>query len=191
MTSSESTRQRVVEAASRCLGKYGTERTSIAAVAREAGLSRQTVYVHFAERDQLIAEALKHSSTTATVRILARARRSRTAAEFVVEMCLAAYKEFLANPEISPLVAFLGTESGRRTALSPEVMEITSDFLQPLLDYDPGLAPRMGEIVETYSRFLLSLLLWESERSRSTRRLRAYLHRSLVPAMGLPAVDTS
>jgi hypothetical protein len=35
-------------------------------------------------------------------------------------------------------------------------------------------------------RFLFSLVMFESERSASDDRLRGYLHRRLVPALGLP-----
>ncbi|MDT7664406.1 MAG: hypothetical protein QOD04_3962, partial [Pseudonocardiales bacterium] len=44
----------------------------------------------------------------------------------------------------------------------------------------------LDEIAETMVRFLFSLVMFESERSASDDRLRGYLHRRLVPALGLP-----
>ena len=40
-------RERIIAAASRCLARSGLERTSISAIAREARVSRQTIYNHF------------------------------------------------------------------------------------------------------------------------------------------------
>src|SRR5271154_4307999 len=56
---------------------------------------------------------------------------------------------------------------------------------------EPGdLADReseLDEMTETYMRFLLSLLTFESTATRSQDSLRSYLHRVLVPALGLPS----
>jgi hypothetical protein len=44
-------------------------------------------------------------------------------------------------------------------------------------------------MTETYLRFELSLLTIDSATSRSTEAMRGYLHRVLVPALGLPLAD--
>ena len=47
-------RDKIAEAAIRCFKRYGVHRTSMADVARESGLSRQTVYRFFRTRSELL-----------------------------------------------------------------------------------------------------------------------------------------
>ena len=53
------TRTRILEAAVACVERWGLAKTSLEDVANEAGLSRATVYRHFAGgRDELVAETI-------------------------------------------------------------------------------------------------------------------------------------
>lgn len=48
------TRARLIQAAARLVGRLGYDGMSMEAVALEAGVTRQTVYVHFGDKDALI-----------------------------------------------------------------------------------------------------------------------------------------
>lgn len=52
------TRTRILDATLRAASRLGLARLSMDDVAREAGLSRQAVYYHFASRDELIAATI-------------------------------------------------------------------------------------------------------------------------------------
>lgn len=180
---------RIVEAASRCLVKLGLERTSLSAIAREAGVSRQTIYKYFSSREEIVGDAIERAATEASARILAEARTNATAAGFVVDLCMAAIDEFRRNPAISPMLPALNDPDARSRVLTPAVIERARQYLLPIVDYEPGRAPYLDEMTETYLRFELSLLTIESATSRSPEAMRAYLHRVLVPALGLPVED--
>lgn len=52
-------RTRILEATVACLGRFGIAKTTVDDAARQAGLSRATVYRHFPDgKDQLISEAI-------------------------------------------------------------------------------------------------------------------------------------
>ncbi|MCA1831681.1 MAG: TetR family transcriptional regulator [Actinomycetota bacterium] len=51
----EQTRSRILDAGFSCAGRFGVGRTTMSDVAREAGLSRQTLYRYFASKHDLIA----------------------------------------------------------------------------------------------------------------------------------------
>jgi AcrR family transcriptional regulator len=57
-------RERILRATIECMAERGIERSSIADICRQAGLSVGAVYVHFANRDEIIAEALRYGSVT-------------------------------------------------------------------------------------------------------------------------------
>ncbi|GAC1402403.1 MAG: hypothetical protein NVSMB60_18680 [Mycobacterium sp.] len=179
-------RAHIIAAASRCLANVGLERTSLTAIATESGVSRQTIYKYFATRDEIIVEALETEAAEASERIMAIARNNATAAGYVVELLMSAYSEFKRNPAISPIISVLEGPDARARVLTPDVAVTVRHFLEPILSYLPERASDLDEMTETYMRFLLSLLIFESESTRTQDALRRYLHRTLVPAMGLP-----
>ncbi|WP_281182170.1 TetR/AcrR family transcriptional regulator [Aldersonia kunmingensis] len=187
----EDPRVRIVEAASRCLAKYGLDRTSLAVIAREAGVSRQTIYKYFPTKDDIVAQALEKEASEASERLMAVASANSNAEDFVVDLCLSAIEEFGRNPAISPVISVLEHADARGRLLTPEVIAIARHYLEPILDYRPDRAQYLDEMTETYLRILLSLLTIEGPSSASPDSLRAYLRRVLVPALGLGATSPS
>lgn len=177
-------RARILEAAVECLGRGGYAGTTITAVARLAGLSRPSVYAHFGTREQLVSQALRQEAGEVVERVTAQARRASTAADFVVEATIAVRAEFRSRPALAPL-AFpeRSSPSLGHEAIGPEAMAMARAVLTPLLEYEPSLAEEIDEIAETLIRWTLSLAMFESDLSASDERLRAYLHRRLVPAL--------
>jgi AcrR family transcriptional regulator len=56
----DQTRQRIIEAAVHLHGTVGPAETTIAGIAREAGLTRLTIYRHFADDDAIFAACSAH-----------------------------------------------------------------------------------------------------------------------------------
>jgi AcrR family transcriptional regulator len=180
-------RERIIAAASRCLARSGLERTSISAIAREARVSRQTIYNHFETKQEIVEEALEKAASKAAERINAAARTNTSAAGFVVELCMSSLDEYSRNPAISPVIPLLKGDDARQSVLGPHGLAVARHFVEPILSYVPDREPDLDEMTETLLRFVLSLLTLQSDITRSPDALRRYLHRVLVPAMGLPA----
>lgn len=51
--------ERVLAAADECFGRYGIAKTTMEDVARAAGISRATLYRHFADRESLLTESVR------------------------------------------------------------------------------------------------------------------------------------
>src|SRR5882724_1642720 len=60
---SENVRTRIIEAASRALRRDGIDAVSIPKLMRLVGLTHGGFYVHFRDRDELVAEAVAHTAT--------------------------------------------------------------------------------------------------------------------------------
>jgi AcrR family transcriptional regulator len=185
-------RDRVLDAAITAISRYGVERLSISGVATAAGVSRPTVYSHFSTREELIAEALARAAETVLERVMSRALKARTAEVFVNEAFVAARQEIGRDPSMSP-IAEIGADSPWLIAgaLSPQAVAMAKRCLQPLLHYEDGRYADidLDEITETTVRMLLSVLQFSSPRVATDAKLRAYLRRRLLPAIGLAARD--
>lgn len=58
----EAQRERILRATLRCISDLGIERTSITEIRKEAGLSAGALYTHYANKDAIIAAALRYGS---------------------------------------------------------------------------------------------------------------------------------
>ena len=181
-------RDRVLDAAISTISRYGIERLSISGVAAAAGVSRPTVYSHFSTREELIAEALARAAQSVLDRVMTRALKARTAADFVIEAFVAARHEIGRDPSMSP-IAEIGADSPWLIAgaLSPMAVAMAKRCLQPLVEYEDARYADidLDEVTETTVRMLLSVLQFSSPRVATDTKLRAYLRRRLLPAIGV------
>ncbi|WP_308301189.1 TetR/AcrR family transcriptional regulator [Frankia sp. Mgl5] len=184
-------REKIVDATVVCIRRRGIERTSISAVATIAGVSRPTVYAYFDTREALVSAALGKAGAQVAQRVtVAARRRAKTAGEFAVEALVAVRREFRADPALKPIIGVGPEHWDNHDALSADALAVARPIIAPIVDYDPSLEPHLDEIVETTVRWLLSLLMFDSSRTSSEARLRAYLRRTVVPvieAMAAPA----
>ncbi|GAA4550094.1 helix-turn-helix domain-containing protein [Pseudonocardia xishanensis] len=179
-------RRRILDAAVEVLTLSGFDAASLSEVAARAGVSRPTVYRHFGSREQLVSAALLRLSGEIVERIWTTANQAGSAAELVVEATLRARYEFRTQPALAP-IAFpeRATFELARWSLSPDAVAMTKRYLAPLLDHQPELADQMDEIAETVIRFVLSLVWFDGHTGATDDELRGYLHRRLVPALGI------
>ncbi|MFZ5692253.1 MAG: TetR/AcrR family transcriptional regulator [Pseudomonadota bacterium] len=66
---SESTRQRIIDAAYECFWRAGYTRTSIDTVAKRADLTKRTLYGYFRSKDDLLAAVMAHHNALAGARL--------------------------------------------------------------------------------------------------------------------------
>jgi AcrR family transcriptional regulator len=183
-------RERLLEAAERCIARGGLAALSMAAVATEAGVSRPTVYRYFNDRRALLEATLFFAGRDLADGIAERIRRLVTPAEKAVESMRFVLQEIPRNPVLGALwgataldaTAVAGTT--RRSAIA-----WSKQALKDLIAAAEWSPEEADECVETMLRFLLSLLAAPEPR-RSELELRAYLERRLVPALGLAAYAT-
>jgi len=178
-------RERLLDAAARCIARDGLTATGIVSVADEAGVSRPTVYRYFEDRDALIEAALHRAGAGQLAAMKAHLARFPRPDEKAVEAVLFALHEIPAHPVLrqvwnSPLVeaAIVKRFSG------PLALSLCSEALEDLSASAGWSAAEAREAIETMLRFALSLLL-APEPHRGERALRGFLRRRLVPALGL------
>lgn len=177
----EEFRERILKGALRSIARYGLDRSSIASIARESAVSRQTVYAYYGTREDVLRDAVTRSATELTAEVIERARGAKNAGEFLVELTVGAYYGVREDPAISAMLYSLDTAEGRELTMSAPILDIVVAALQPILEFDPTLEPRLGVIAETCMRMQVSLLTFPSERTRSPEALRSYLSELVSP----------
>lgn len=186
------TRDRLIAGALACLREYGLAGTTIAAVARVSGLSRPTIYAHFNTLDDLVHQAVEDAAVDLSNRICHGLTRSRTAGEGIVDFVVAAHHEFKADPVVALVLDMaLSPNLADHGTISPAMFRLAREPLEAALRHDDDALGRLDDIIETMVRFLLSVLAYSSENTSSDRRLRAYLTRTMLPALGLRSEATN
>jgi hypothetical protein len=73
--------------------------------------------------------------------------------------------------------------------ISPAMFRLTRGPMRAMLAGETEALEHLDDIIETLVRFLLSVLSYSSDNTRDDDRLRAYLRRSMVPALSLSSTS--
>ena len=96
-----STREKIIDAALICLDRWGLEKTSLHDIAREAGVTRPTVYSYFANREEVIQAAMIHGGQQFGIKLLNHVNRFDQAPERLLEAVLFALKNVPREPYLN------------------------------------------------------------------------------------------
>lgn len=180
------TRDRLLAGTLECLRDGGVERTTIAAVSRASGLSRPTIYAHFDTLDDLIHEAVQDAAVALSKKLGRELANVEQPGDRLVEFVVAAHREFKADPVVGLLMEVtVAPGLSHHGTIPAAVFELSRGPVSAVLRDDPEALERLDDIIETTMRFLLSVLTYSSENTSTDERLRSYLRRALLPALGL------
>lgn len=180
------TQVKIVDAAVRCVKRWGIEKVSLNDIAKEAGVTRPTVYSYFENRDDVIRYALLQSAYAFAEKALKHIDKFESPAERTIEAVIFALKKLpkepyltlITNPELTGIM----NEHGLST---PEGQEILRNLFNIILNNTSKEAGELDEIAEITTRLMLSLLTIDGPKKRTEKQLRDFLQRRLLPALGL------
>jgi AcrR family transcriptional regulator len=184
---------RLCDAALRCIERSGLAKTTLEEVAAEAEVSRQTIYRYFANRDELLLDALllelqRNSGPDRFDEVLAQIDTAEAAVDALVNGVVFTLESIRANPKLSALLASEG-DSVRATlaGASQLLFRHHTDDMRPWLQlgqkigfFNPDLDA--DEMVEWLLRITVSLLTDPGPVERDSDQLRDYLRTYLTPA---------
>ena len=153
-------RTRILEATYACIARYGLAKTTMEDAAREAGLSRATVYRHFpGGREELVREVIVWETARFFLRLAEAVTGIRDFADLLEEALLFAHEAIERHDVLQKV---LQTEPDRLlptlTVESARIRLLITAFLKPYLEDEPRLRPGVGptEAADYVSRMLLS-----------------------------------
>ncbi|HVF32421.1 MAG TPA: helix-turn-helix domain-containing protein [Acidimicrobiales bacterium] len=184
-------KERLYEAAYACVGRYGLAKTTMEDVAREAGLSRATVYRYFPQgKDQLVREVVGWEANRFFMRLTSAVAHHVDLADLLEATLLFAHRavadhevlQKILETEPERLLPVLTTESGRLVALVKQflVLAMQRSGLQLRADLDADAA------AEYLARMVLSHIGgpggWDlSDPGEVSRLVRSQLLAGIVP----------
>jgi AcrR family transcriptional regulator len=180
-------RERLLEAAVRCVARDGMAGANVAAVAAQAGVSRPTVYRYFADRQALVEATLMHAGRDLSERLRARLRGLGAPAEMAVEAMCFVLDEIRRDRVLGVMWTEAALDAGAVAGITRRpALDWSRDALRDLVRAAGWSDEAADEAVEVMLRMLLSLLAAPEPR-RGDAALRGFLARRLVPALGLDA----
>jgi AcrR family transcriptional regulator len=193
-TSAADARLRLVAAASRCIDRFGLAKTTLEDVATEAAVSRQTIYRYFANRDELLLDALLSELERAELEqpfVVPRGqiRTPDDVAEAMVEILVHTLEVIRRSPKLSSLL--VAEKESVRSTLDGASARLF-DYLAVDIVLGLEAAQAVGfvraeldvnEAAEWIIRAGLSILTVPGPVERDSAELRRFLTTFLRPAL--------
>lgn len=180
------TQARVLRAAVRCVERWGAEKVSLGDIAKEAGVTRPTVYSYFDSRDAIISAALLQSGYSFANTIKAHVQKYEGADTRLVEAVMFALEKLPKEPYLTLITdQNLGELINSQALTTLEGQQICLDIFSVIIEERDDLREQLPEIIEITVRLLLSLLMMAGPTRRTKAELRAFLRRRLLPAAGM------
>lgn len=162
---------------------HGFTSVNVSSVAAAAGVSRQTVYSIFGSREELVSQSVIAVATEVMDVLTAAAAATDTACAYVVELLVACRRELLGRPALLALLRAEQQNPLFDAGMIGRALPVARTHLAPLLERNPALAPDYDSLLELITRLALSVVVFDSEHTRSDEDLRRFLTRWLEPLL--------
>ncbi|MFI7586910.1 TetR/AcrR family transcriptional regulator [Spongisporangium articulatum] len=173
--------QRILDAAVRMIEEDGFENVNVVAVAKAAGVSRQTVYTIFGSREDLVGQAMAVVAFDLFKDVRAGLPSDLPPGELLIELVVMARRVVRGHPALSRLL----TPGADSPFFEPRAIEralpLAGAFFREALDGLPGLDE--ADALELIVRIVFSVLLMDSPAVHEDDDLRTSLRRWVLPLL--------
>jgi AcrR family transcriptional regulator len=183
----ELARERLIDAATRCIARMGVPKTTLSDVAAEVGVTRQTVYRYFPNLTDLLTAVAETGAADFVARMEAHLASAETPLEVFTESVLFSLREIPKDPRIGILLEADDQSLFGHGVTSAVGVELGSRILRHLsLDWSAfGIGDdELDDLAELMMRLMVSFLQHPPATPRSPDELRAFVGRWLEPALG-------
>ena len=184
----DTARDLLLDAAEACFERSGISGTTMDDIAKQARVSRATVYRYFTGRDTVVAGVILRATERylekVQPRITSQPDLSGAVLEFVEVTVRAATRDETIGLLFQSDDQLAGVGLARGTSVA--LFELVTEFLRPVFtahwaQLRPGVS--VDDAAEWILRAILSLLTVSGPRRRSRDGLHAFLQRFLLPAI--------
>lgn len=185
-------RQRILDATTSCIEKFGPAKTTLSDIATELGVTRQTVYRYYPSLADLLAAVAQAGLEDFVERMQAHLASVSTPADAAIESVVFAVRAIPNEPYIGLLFQAGETDVFSRGVTSSMALSLGADILRriPVSWSEIGVADdELESLAEILMRLFVSFLQYPADPPRSEDELRALVGRWLRPALQAEGVS--
>ncbi|MEH6550698.1 MAG: TetR/AcrR family transcriptional regulator [Pseudomonadales bacterium] len=177
-------KQRLCEAALECIKRNGLEKTSMSDIAKEAGVSRPTLYKYFKSKNDVFFAAIDAVAFSFAESVVRHAREFATVEERVIETIIYVVTELPRHRHLSLVINNECAAALSSRAFSDEATLVFSKMTAgPLIEIRPDLEEQGAEITEVMSRFAISMIAFPGRYSTDLAGLRELIRKRILPGL--------
>lgn len=177
------TQIKILDAAITCVQLNGADKTSLNDIARQAGVTRPTVYSYFSNCEQVVKTALLRAGYAFAKRLIKHIKRFDDTQTRLIEAVCFALDQLPKEPYLASITqAGLSSYVNEDALIDAQGQEICIRLFEQIFEYETISDQDLIEVIEIVTRVLLSLLIIKGPIDRSPEELRGFLKRRLVPA---------
>lgn len=182
---SDNMRDKIMDACLQVVAKQGIAAFKIIDVVSQSGISRQSVYNHFKNKNELLEatiarEVLKISELSAL-----EMNKVTSLEDKFVSGLLCVYQNFPKNPILREVINHHSDFISNINAADFSIEDFGRLCLYPVFEQYPMLASEVKELTEYWSRSILSLLMLPVSNNETLVDIERYVRRRLVPGLRL------
>ncbi len=175
---------RLGQAALRCVINLGLEKTTMSAIAIEAGVTRPTLYKHFKNKIEAMIFAIDAAGLEFAQAIEEFASKFDSAEERIIETVIFVFEELPRQKYLSvALESDLSEALGERAFAEEASLAFARIAIGPVIEMRPDLREDGEEMAEVMARFGISLIEFPGRFKDSQEALRAFIKRRLIPGL--------
>jgi AcrR family transcriptional regulator len=191
----EAAQTHFLDAAEACFERYGVGKTTMEDIARMAGVSRPTVYRHFADRESLILGVVMRRARSLISKVQAFIRRQDTFEDQLVEGLAFLVQTGRKDPFVRLLVNPQHLDTAQRMLSADAIVDLTLEMWEPIL----ASAAERGELnpaldfraIAHWLSHVELILVGRFDLATDDAEVRAMLRTFLAPAFLPPALVAS
>lgn len=185
LSRADTMRDKIMDACLLVVAQQGIGAFKIIDVVSQSGISRQSVYNHFKNKNELLEatiarEVLKISELSAI-----EMNKVTSLEDKFVSGLLCVYQNFPKNPILREVINHHSDFISNINAADFSIEDFGRLCLHPVFEQYPMLASEIKELTEYWSRSILSLLMLPVSNNETLADIERYVRKRLVPGLRL------
>ena len=175
---------RLCEAALECIKRTHIDKTTMSEIAKEAGVTRPTLYKHFKNKNEIFFAAIDAVALIFANSVVDHAKQFATFEERVIETIIFVVRELPDHRHLSLVLNNECAEALRKRAFYDDATLVFSEMAAgPLIEVRPAIKDQGAEIAEIMSRFAISVILFPGKFTSDYEGLRELIKKRILPGL--------
>lgn len=178
---------KILNGAKQCIQRWGIDKTSINDLAKQAGVTRQTVYAYYPDKDAVVQAALLYSVYELARKLLYVIDQQPDTYHRLLEVLVVVVEQLPNEPYFTLMNETFMMEVLEKALSNQEGMHIAQVCLEEVLADKRLPDQEMIEVVEVLIRCVLSIILFRGNTPLRGNALKDYLARYVLSSSGIQA----